>query len=253
MRLRRLLGWLVSRLAARFATSRSAAYPAARLLPRPTYRLLLPPHQVVAGWLLRRTEGTNVFAPAAGGRQLVHDPKQLCDPPRQLTEGLSVSLWGHFQLPDNGWKVTKAGQADSFKPWVPPQAAKPPAAEKMQYLPVETWEVAGLDVAAINGYSFSVVAYGQFTARVCHAPNCWNFWHYEVRFQNAQGQWLHRLEEYTPRPYSNKHLKLLQEGLLASFIQAGLAQSVATVPAPAPLPRTDYDTRPPWWARLLGR
>jgi len=246
----RLLG---KKIVARYKLFKSTTYPVRHLLPRPSYRLLQPPHQIVTGWLLRRTEGKNVFAPAANGRQVLQDPKQLCKRPHHLT-GFSVNLWGQFMVKHAGWvPKTKEASEKMGRDWQPWQPVKPPTATEIHYQAPETWDAVVFDLFTLNGRPFDVVEFGTITASVCHAPNCWNYWHYEVRFQDAQGHWLHRLSDYNPVPYKNKRLERLQSNLLASFIQAGLAQPVAAIPVPIPLPRTVYDTRPPWWSRLLGR
>lgn len=254
MKLKVWFGQLYGKQTANFIVGQQIEYPVVQLLPRPSYRLLLPPDRHVStGWLLRRTKGKNAFTVAQSGRQIIHDPKQLCDEPKHLGEGFSVSLWGRFKLPHNGWKNTKEGQAKIFEPWTPPQPSEPPTAEEMYYLPPDTWDVVSFDIAKLNGCEFNVTGFGLFYSKVHHAPNCWNYWHYEVRFKNDQGQWLHKLKEYDPIPYKNKRLQRLHEGLLASFIQAGLAKTLNETQAPAPLRRTFYDSRPPWWARMFRR
>jgi hypothetical protein len=220
-------------------------YPAACLLPRPSYRLLIPPHKVGTGWVLRRTDGKNVFAPAADGRQVIQDPKQLCDRPKRLSDGLSVNLWGHFAWEHSGWVPgTKEAKVKLATYWQPLQPTEPPTVTEMDYSLPSTWDVVGFDISKLDGCSFNLTEFGLITASVCHAPNCWNYWHYEVRFQDAFGQWLDRLNDYDPVPYKNKKLERLQNNLLASFIQAGLAQPVIPTSPPTPLVRSAYDTQP---------
>jgi hypothetical protein len=242
--------WLDSKLVAQDSTT----YPAARLLPRPTYRLLCrPEHYVSEGWVIRRTKGKSVFRASAGGRFILQDPKQLCDWPKHLSGGLSVNLWGRFTWLNSGWIPGPEENSKLGEYWQPPEAVKPPKPNEMQYSSINTWDVVGFSIADLNSYLFAVPGFGVFRATVFHLPTQVNYWHYEVRFQNDKGQWLHRLDEYSPKPYSNKLLKLMQEGLLVSFIQSGLAKMVGPAQAPIPLPRVSYDTQPPIWSRLIDR
>lgn len=231
--------------AARFGL-RVSSYPATHLLPRPTYRLLTSA-DVPTGYLLRRVKGKVTFATSAAGLAILQDVKQLCDQPKHLGEGFSVNLWGRFALTYVGWQLVPGNREASDKiqlPWEPPQPATPPTAEEMQYVPAHQWSALSLSVAHIHGYWFDVVSYGRFEAVVCHAPNCWNYWHYEVRFRNPDGVWLRDVPKMDPpaRPYSNRQLRLLYEGLQASFVEKAMIAPVNAAHAPAPLSPALYDT-----------
>ncbi len=217
------------------------------LLPQPTYRLL-PPAAVPAGWLLRRVDPGVQFVAAADGRPILTDPAQLCDKPAHFGD-FSVSLAGQFEAQHAGWILIATDDATKQlvrATWQPPTPVTPPTATQMAYAPAAEWDVLGLQLAAVHERWFTAAVYGQWQACVTHVPTCWNYWHYEVRFQNTQGQWLHQYKLHDPRVVaSNRHYELLCKGLLQSFQEAGLAHPLATVGTPAPWPETLFDTAAP--------
>lgn len=215
------------------------SYPSTHLLPRPTYKLLTPAH-VPDGWLIRRTKGPAQFELDPVSNLLFLRPDQLSDPPKLLAEGFSVNLLGQFELENAGWMPsTKEAAAKLYVPWLPPTPSQPPTDEEMHCPLAAEWDVFGLAIKPMHGRKFQTTL-GEFQAFVCHAPNCWNYWHYEVRFQNADDQWLH--EKYDPKPYSNNKFRLVAEALRHEVRQSALPKPKEALGIAIPWPQTLFDT-----------
>ncbi|MGY2134429.1 hypothetical protein ACW9KT_19525 [Hymenobacter sp. HD11105] len=206
-------------------------YPA-NLLPQPASPLLTAA-QVPAGWLLRRTDAPTVFLPqtAPNGRPLLR-PDQLGSPAQRLPEGLSVNLLGQFAVTHAAWEPTTQAAKEYLRlPWPPGQAVIPPTPADMHEAAPGTWDAYVLDVAEVENYQLDTVR-GVFEVHACHAPNCWNYWHYEVRFLHTIDGWAH-----APGTYSSNQMRKVGEAIRQSLQTAGLAQPL-TAAAPALAPST---------------
>ena len=213
------------------------SYPAV-LLPQPTYRLLTPA-DVPAGWLARWVRGATVFTSdiaKSNGRVLI-DVSQLGSPAQRLPEGLSVNLLGDFEIAHAGWQpATEVAKEYLRLPWPVGTSVIPPEPDDMQYVPREDWNIYALDIAEVEACELDT-GRGKFRPHVCHAPNGWNYWHYEVRFQHETLGWVH-----APGVYSDNQLRKVGEAIRQAFQEAGLAQPLAAVGTPSPWPQTLFDT-----------
>ena len=159
--------------------------------------------------------------------------------------GFSVNLAGQFEPDHAGWALVP-GNPDAVdkirEPWLPPTPVTAPTTAEMDYLPSTAWGVLVLQLEALHGRWFRAATFGDWQAIAMHAPNCWNYWHYEVRFRNQAGQLLHQYKQHDPRVLTNRNWELACEGLLQSFQEAGLALPLATVTPAALWPQTLFDT-----------
>jgi hypothetical protein len=216
------------------------SYPTV-LLPQPTY-LLLTPADMPAGWLIRWVKGATVFTSdiaKSNGRPLIN-VSQLGSPAQRLPEGLSVNLLGNFELAHAGWQhATDAAREFLRLPWPVGTSVALPAPADMQYLPREEWDVYALNIAEVEACELET-GRGKFRPHVCHAPNGWNYWHYEVRFEHETLGWVH-----APDVYSDNQLRKVGEVIRQAFQEAGLAQPQSAVGVPPPWPQALFDTATP--------
>jgi len=98
-----------------------------------------------------------------------------------------------------------------------------------------------LGVHELHGYLLKTPK-GDFRVHVCHAPNCWNYWHYELRFWHEQlAAWVN-----TPDLYPNpSQYRKVAEAIRQVFQEDGLAQPFLAVGTPAPWTSALFDIAAP--------
>ncbi len=224
------------------------AYPADRLLPCPTYTVWEEMPEPVAqhGWLVRRTDGARpafrVIERATGRLRL--DVQQLCSPSSNLLR-LSCNLLGQFERPDAGWRPgTDAAKVKLNADWKSDSAVVPPTSEEMLAAP-PPWGLYGIRVARLPALRLTLreatttAPAWEVTCHAQHVPNCWNYWHVELRFyDSAAKRWLND-EEY-PWP-SNSQKRKLPDKLRTAFREAEVAEPLAATLHPAPWPAVLFD------------
>ena len=215
------------------------SYPTV-LLPQATY-CPLAPEAVPTGWLLRWVTGQVAFTAQVSkvtGRPLLNI-SQLGSPAEQFPRGLSVNLLGQFAAAHAGWQpATPGAKAALGQLWPLGQPPIPPPPGEMQYLPSPDWSEYVLAVAELHGYLLQTPK-GNFRVHVYHAPNCWNYWHYELRFWHEElAAWVNTPDLY---PSPNQYRKTA-EAIRQTFQEDGLAQPLVVTGTPAPWPPALFDT-----------
>lgn len=207
-----------------------SAYPHQRLCPQPSYRKPLLPEHLPGALLVRRTPDPQPFKePITPDTRIRAD--QICDPDKWMAYGLSCSLLGQYEVGDLGWHTTDACLRKPYwekEEWPVESTVEVPEAAEFAYTPRADWGVFELDVMSLHGQPFQT-ARGRFTGYGCHVPTRANYWHYELRFQDAQGKWLH-LRKTEGGTYANKDRDNLGEVLRQYLLE--MAQPLSAAPSP---------------------
>jgi len=156
-----------------------------RLLPQAHFQTIRQDLQTAESYLIRHTESTNIYDPDTG-----HLLPSCVAPQTNHLHDLSTSLLGIFTPPDIEYQLIGERKPYFDDLWIPGETVPTPVFDQdfiqrpeRGFFVLRTSDISGLTVPYNMGTQSDLTA----VCHVLHTPVRANFWHFSIRWFNAEG------------------------------------------------------------------
>ena len=189
-------------------------YPG-HLVPRSNYLALDCGPFVPQGRVLRCLKKPAEFDPTGMITEKCFAFPQTAD----WIRGFSISLLGNFKVVDATWQFSLKEDGERVKqfdsPWVPGERGLRPTVRETENVDSLNWGYFWLPLSKVHEKDFEVGA-DTYNCYVVHQPTKRNYWHFELHFKNANGDFLHDL--YKAKTLKDGKIRGIVTGIRAKLL-----------------------------------
>ena len=187
----------------------------AELLPNITYKII--DCDISHSYLVRFIE-IKEGLPLINNETGYIDLKYIADPTKHIAD-YSTNLLGIFKLKHLNITLTKEGK-DAYNGYCKPDEEVDIPKYLVDFQIRQKIEYFTLLILDIADFSFEYNSELKLEAKciVKHTPARWNFWHFSIHWVNADGVFLHTLEEKELRKGWGKQLSAAAKAMLVQFV-----------------------------------